>query len=78
MILDDPTNDQPTGYQPSERTQNKIRRILADEESQQQRTWSYYARLRKENPTLYWQSQAQMHQDANALGEKFADWPADV
>lgn len=41
----------------------------------EKRTWSYYQKLRKENPKLYTdpKTQVQMHNDALALGDEFTD-----
>lgn len=41
----------------------------------EKRTWAYYQKLKKDNPTLYFnkKTQFQMHQDAGALGTAFED-----
>lgn len=46
----------------------------------QKRTWSYYQKMRKEDPRLYHdpRTQVQMHKDATTLGDDFkdGDWDA--
>ena len=46
----------------------------------EKRTWSYYQKMRKENPKLYTdpKTQVQMHNDALELGDEFTDgdWSA--
>jgi hypothetical protein len=41
----------------------------------EKRTWSYYEKIRKANPTEYWnpKTQVQMHNDAIVLGDSFDD-----
>lgn len=41
----------------------------------QKRTWSYYDKMRKEQPKLYYdpKTQVQMHKDATSLGDEFKD-----
>jgi hypothetical protein len=41
----------------------------------EKRTWSYYQKLKKENPNLYYDRKiaVQMHNDALSLGEEFQD-----
>lgn len=70
MIDDDVLNQPISPY-----LQKKIDKLIADEASQQQRTWSYYEKLRKDNPDKFWTGkiQDQMVRDASALGENFQD-----
>lgn len=41
----------------------------------EKRTWSYYQKMKRENPTLYWdpKTRVQMHRDALTLGDEFKD-----
>lgn len=68
-----PSTDQ---FQPPMRT--NIRQ--AQESSGTKRTWTWYEKLRKEQPAVYHdpKTQVQMHQDAIALGDAFKDgnWKA--
>ena len=60
-----------------ERTEleKQVRKLIDASEAQKRRTWSYYQDLKTKNPTEYWRTktQVQMHKDALALGEAFAD-----
>lgn len=70
-MIDDDVLDQ--SISPS--LQKKIDKLLADEAAQKQRTWSYYQKMKKEDPDRYWKgkTQEQMVIDASALGEGFQD-----
>jgi hypothetical protein len=53
----------------------KIRKLIAQEQAQRGRTWSYYENMKKDDPKKYWnaKTQAQMHNDAIALQDNFID-----
>ncbi len=55
--------------------EKKIQKLRSDAESQRNRTWAFYQELKKSNPTEYWRpkTQVQMHKDAEALGDAFAN-----
>src|SRR5690242_20451370 len=88
MLVDDDL-DQDKGLLPDERTrpsdipsvalskeeEEKIQKIIDRARGRGTRTHSYYERLKKDNPTLYWkaETQAQMFDDAIALGDKYQD-----
>jgi hypothetical protein len=77
-ILDDGSqatfNDQ-TEYIPSPEVEKQIQKLKDAEKAQRARTWSFYEKLRKENPHLYrtTKTHEQMVQDAMALGDAFKD-----
>jgi hypothetical protein len=77
-ILDDNNQEvQPLNneYTKSPELQIKIQKLIDAEKAQRSRTWSYYEKLRKENPNLYRTAKTheQMVQDAMALGDEFKD-----
>jgi hypothetical protein len=51
----------------------KIRKLMAEEAAQKQRTWSYYQTMKAKEPDKYWSPkvQQQLHNDAIALQEHF-------
>ena len=69
--LDDTNNT----YTPSPKIQNQIDKLIAEEKAQRKRTWSYYEKIRKDDPARYRdpKTHSQMFQDAIALGDAFAD-----
>ena len=76
-ILDDNQEVQPlnTEYTQSPELQRKIQKLIDEDQAQKGRTWSFYEKLRKENPNLYRTAKTheQMVQDAMALGDDFKD-----
>jgi hypothetical protein len=55
--------------------EKKIEKLRADADAQRKRTWQFYQQLKNDNPSKYWSPkiQAQMHRDADALGDGFTD-----
>jgi hypothetical protein len=77
MILDDIQTSEILHNEPSisPELQKQIDRLIENEKVQRTRTWSYWEKMRKENPALY-RSPAQSAQrikDAMALGKDFED-----
>ncbi|MCK1653060.1 hypothetical protein IVA88_16705 [Bradyrhizobium sp. 149] len=68
-------NDADIDGQISPSLQKRINKLIEDEAEQRQHTWSYYQKIKKEDPDRYWRSktQQQMVSDASALGEAFQD-----
>jgi len=76
-ILDDNQEVHPlnTEYTQSPELQKKIQKLIDEHQAQKGRTWSFYEKLRKENPNLYRTAKTheQMVKDAAALGPNFED-----
>jgi hypothetical protein len=53
----------------------KIQKVIEEHEAQSKRTWRWYQDLKAKDSNKYWhpKTQVQMHKDAEALGDAFAD-----
>lgn len=62
-----------TIHAPSPELQEKIDKLIQAEKAQKKRTWSYYEKMRKEDPDQYHNpmTRAQMLKDYQALGKDF-------
>ena len=70
------TNDnQPSPAGSKSDIRQKLEKLIADEEAQKKRTWTYYQEIRHKDPHKYLMPkiQVQMMKDAAALGEAFKD-----
>ena len=57
----------------SQETQKEIQRLIDKETARKQRTWSWYEKLRKEDPQRFNRERRYMLSDAIALGDSFKD-----
>jgi hypothetical protein len=64
-----------SNYNPSTKLQKKLTKEIYNEHTQQQKTWSYYKRLKEEKPLLYLDPKMAVEIDRSAqlLGERFFD-----
>jgi hypothetical protein len=62
-------------YQYNSSLQTKIDKLIEQETAHKGRTWSFYKKLMKDDPTDYWKptTQARMFSDAEKLGDDFKD-----
>lgn len=60
-----------TGLTPE--TQRQIRKLIDKDTVDKDRTWSWYMKLRKEDPQKYNQERRYMQRDARLLGDSFKD-----
>ena len=74
LFLEDNTETDITPAIPTS-LERQIRKLTSDAVAQQKRTWSYYQNLKATKPTQYWkpETQTQLQNDAEALGDAFAN-----